>query len=103
LGRNRMMNRILDIAMKTLLGLLMALMLLYCGDWGVMLHRIANHGDAFGTVMVHSVVTSSLKSGNYDIYGQPPVETPCVHAIFPHQGFTPCWYLAKHAEQVTAY
>jgi hypothetical protein len=23
----------------------------------------------------------------------------CVHSLFPHLGFSPCWYLSRHTEK----
>jgi hypothetical protein len=27
----------------------------------------------------------------------------CVHSLFPHMGYQPCWYLSRHSEQRTNY
>jgi len=97
------MERLIDIAKTTLIVVIVSVFLLFCGDWGVVLYKVANHGNALGTITVHRMVTTSLKNGKYDVYALDPVDQTCVNSIFPHQGYTPCWYLQRHTEQITSY
>jgi hypothetical protein len=30
---------------------------------------------------------------------QPEVDAPCVHALFPHLGDSPCWYLQRNSQK----
>ena len=32
------------------------------------------------------------------MFADPEAQT-CVHSLFPHFGYPPCWYLSRHAEQ----
>jgi len=31
----------------------------------------------------------------------PMVSQPCVHSLFPHGGYTPCWYVNRKAQSAT--
>jgi len=79
--------------------LLLAAMV-YGGDWLVVRYRIwRNNKDGFGSVSVTPVYVIHQKSGktNYQ-YAQPEDET-CVHSLFPHFGYSPCWYVSRHREK----
>jgi hypothetical protein len=39
-------------------------------------------------------VGTKLKNGQIEIYNQPVTEV-CVHALFPHGGHRPCWYVRR--------
>jgi hypothetical protein len=97
------LDRIFDYAKTTLLVTLIGGFLLFCGDWLVVLYKIARHDAVIGVVTVHRTVTASLKNGKYDIYAMEPVDETCLNSLFPHQGYTPCWYLRRHSEQITSY
>jgi hypothetical protein len=100
--------RILDYAKMTLVITLLAGFLLFCGDWLLLLYKIARpgglfSGQAFSVVTIDPIITSSLKNGSYNIYAQPPIDQTCINSLFPHQGYTPCWYLRRHTQPVTNY
>jgi hypothetical protein len=41
------------------------------------------------------------KNGKTQFIFDPPAAENCVHALFPHAGCDPCWYLTRHPEQRT--
>jgi len=41
------------------------------------------------------------KNGKTQFIFDPPAPETCVHALFPHAGMQPCWYLSRHPEQRT--
>ena len=77
--------------------LLLALLLVYCGDWVVFEIRLARKA-AFGTVLVQSFLTTPLKGNKaeYDYLGQ--VEQPCARSIFPHASEPACWWVERHKD-----
>jgi hypothetical protein len=81
------------ILMRAVLGLIAAAAIVYVGDAAVLFVRMGQNnlgaGPAFGTVTFY--YTADLKSHQYEIFEQPQTET-CVRAIFPHYGYSPCWY-----------
>lgn len=72
--------------------------LVYGADWLVLQVREHN-GSAHGSVIVDSADVVNEKGGKVEYYFSPPLPTPCVRALFPHQGQAPCWWLARHSEQ----
>ena len=71
--------------------------LLYAGDYLVVRIPIPKSRPAFGTVTVRPYYDVALKSGKSDYYILDPQQQTCVNSLLPHLGFTPCWYLRKHA------
>jgi hypothetical protein len=41
------------------------------------------------------------KNGKTIFTFDPPQPWTCVHAVFPHAGSLPCWYLSRHPDQRT--
>jgi hypothetical protein len=67
----------------------------YAADYAVLQHKMnKNNGDALGSVT--SYYGAALKDGKMEIFtDQPQVET-CVHSVFPHSGYRPCWYASRN-------
>jgi hypothetical protein len=71
--------------------LLVTLVGFYACDYFILELRVAHprFGDAYGQVQVF--YATPLKNGKTEIfYDQPQFET-CVHSVFPHFGYRPCW------------
>jgi hypothetical protein len=69
------------------------LFLVYLGDYAIVRLRSAEkRSDLFGSVEVRTA--STLKNGRVEIYPNPKPEV-CLHSLFPHLGYEPCWYLAR--------
>jgi hypothetical protein len=72
--------------------------LVYAADWAAL--QLREHaGTAHGTVQVDDADVVKEKGGKVEYYYNPPQPTPCVHALFPHEGQSPCWWLARHSDQ----
>jgi hypothetical protein len=53
----------------------------------------------FGTVTVQRYDAISEKSNRTEFIFESPLTLTCVHSLFPHLGYQPCWYLSRHTEQ----
>ncbi len=78
--------------------------LTYCADYLLVRVKMAHPktGNAFGTVQMERLYAIPQKSGKIDYEFdalQPVVDTPCVHALFPHMGENPCWYLQRNSQK----
>ena len=62
--------------------------------------KSANSADAFGSVEFYPA--TKLKNGKLDIYTESPGNEICVHALFPHNGYNPCWYAKRNPVHVVA-
>ena len=88
------MKRILTVAVLSLL-------LLYLGDYLLVGYRIAKARNPFGVVKVESYYAARQKNGKDELYFLPPDTQTCVNSLFPHIGYSPCWYVnRKKTERV---
>ena len=89
---------------RILLGVLLfaisAVALAYAADSLVFRIRVAR-GKAYSSVVVSHYYAVKQKNGKTQFIFDPPAPENCVHALFPHAGCDPCWYLARHPEQRT--
>ena len=75
------------------LAVLVALpVLVYIGDALVLRHRI-DRGRALEPMTVY--VGTKLKSGKVEIFTDQPQTEVCAHALFPHFGYRPCWWVRR--------
>jgi hypothetical protein len=82
--------------------LLAALAVLAYGiDYAIFRYRVSSNRQPFGTVTVQSYYAVGQKNGKTEYLFDPPQPQTCVHALFSHAGYAPCWYLSRHSEQRT--
>jgi hypothetical protein len=83
------------VLVVVILALLVLLpVLVYLGDAVVLHVRIAaSPGRALQTTTVY--LATRLKSGKVEIFTDQPLAEVCAHALFPHFGYRPCWYLRR--------
>jgi hypothetical protein len=72
------------------------LLLIYSGDYAAA--RLKGSGG-LATVPVQPYYAVPLRSGKTEFMLLPPENRTCVHALFPHFGYAPCWYLSGKREQ----
>lgn len=80
--------------------LVAAVAIAYIVDTLIFWHKLsANRSTAFGAVQVF--LTTPTKGNRLEIFTDQPQIVTCAHALFPHEGATPCWYASRHTtEQV---
>jgi hypothetical protein len=74
-------------------------MVTYAGDWALFNIR----GARTAKVTVSHFVSAPLKNNKQEIDYLGSEEQTCSFTLFPQAGYTPCWYLRKHTNQVTTY
>jgi hypothetical protein len=94
----RILKRVLGITALSLCGVLG---IAYASDYLSVRYRIPGNREQFGTMTVRRYDAVQEKNGKTEFLFNPPEAQTCVHSLFPHFGYTPCWYLARHAEQRT--
>jgi hypothetical protein len=52
---------------------------------------------------VSHFVSAPLKGQKQEIDYVGSEDVPCSLSIYPQDGFTPCWYLRRHTNQVSTY
>jgi hypothetical protein len=81
---------------RTALIIISLLALVYAGDYASVRIPIPSGRNPYSTVRVRPYLDVPLKSGKSDLYFLPPQQQTCVNSLFPHLGYSPCWYLRKH-------
>ncbi len=61
--------------------------------------RIARHSDPTSKVQVHVVLAIPQKNHRTEFIQGETEDQTCVHSVFPHRGWQPCWYLQRHTEK----
>ena len=87
--------------LATILTLLGAAALAFGLDYAVFHLRVAANWNPYGVVTVDHYYAVQQKSGKTQFIFDPPAPQTCAHALFPHSGLLPCWYLSRHPEQRT--
>jgi len=74
----------------------------YVADYAAVAIPIPKGRAAYSTVIVRPYLDVGLKSGKSDLYFLPPQKQTCVNSLFPHLGYSPCWYLRRNTHPRTA-
>ena len=92
------------LAKRILIAFVSAALLVYAGDFVSVRVRMVHPkpGNPFETVTALRILAIDEK-GNKTEYSvdplQPQQTAECVHALFPHNGDPPCWYLKRKFAQ----
>jgi hypothetical protein len=71
----------------------------YAADYVAIHYRVATNRQPFDQITVSSYEAVPQKNGKTEFIFNPPEAQTCVHALFPHFGYQPCWYLQRHRER----
>jgi len=74
---------------------------MFVADYSVLRIRATTNRNAYGVVTVNHYYAVLQKNGKTQFIFDPPQDQTCVHTLFPHAGFLPCWYLIRHPDQRT--
>ena len=79
---------------RIILAIVGILVLVYAADWVVFSRRSSGaNGNALRSVTFY--YASPTKSGRADVYFDQPQTEVCARSLFPHSGYSPCWYSRK--------
>ena len=85
----------LQLLKRTLGGMLLAAVLVYVGDDLAVRLPIPKSRNPYGTVQIRSYYAIPQKDRKTEFYSGDKETDTCVHALFPHFGYNPCWYLER--------
>ena len=94
---NRFLRRLIA---AVFLGAAALTLIAYAADYAVFRYHLGTNA-AFGQITASSYDAVQQKNGKTVYLFNPPEPQTCVHALFPHAGFVPCWYLQRHTEPRT--
>lgn len=75
--------------------LVVLVIVLYFGDYVVVRLR----SEPTGTCQITKLYAVLQKDGKTSYEAGEPETQTCVNSIFPHLGYSPCWYLKRHKTQ----
>jgi len=89
---------------RLLIGAVAAVAVLYIGDYLSVRIRAMHPkpADPFESIKTLRVLAIPEKNGKteYEVDAQNPEQTvTCVHSLFPHYGYSPCWYVKPRINQ----
>jgi hypothetical protein len=89
---------------RILVGVVMASVVLYLGDYlSVRIRAVRpKPADPFESLKALRVLAIPEKNGKteYEVDTQNPEQTvTCVRSLFPHYGYSPCWYVKPRLNQ----
>jgi hypothetical protein len=82
-----------------LLALVGALCVAYVVDFALARYRMAGNHNAFGSVTIdrYSAIAEKANKTEFNYLGSE--NRTCLHSLFPHAGYPPCWYARRHTQQ----
>jgi hypothetical protein len=91
---------------RILYALLLLLAMAYGYDYASVRRRKSAQkpGDPFDVVTYPHLLAIPQKRNkiDYELDAQSPMESEsCVHSLFPHYGYTPCWYVLRRSKSPT--
>ena len=92
------------VAKRTLVVVVVLLAALYVGDYLSVRLRMSgsNYLGVLGSIQIRRYWEIPSKSGKFEYSFDAPQMQTCVHSLFPHLGYTPCWYLNRNKLQRVA-
>ena len=87
------------LLVRVILFAVVLIALIYAGDYLSLRYRIPHNRPQFGTVTVAEMYAIHEKNGKTEYQFPPPQDEVCVQSLFPHFGYSPCWYVRRHAEK----
>lgn len=79
-------------------GVILAL-LTYAGDYLSVRYRNRKGRDVFSTVIIQPYYAIHEKNGKTEYDFAEPQSQVCIHSLFPHFGYSPCWYVNGHTDK----
>jgi hypothetical protein len=85
---------------RILVATILLLVILYASDYLFAVIRKNNPKarQAFGTVTVQHYYSIPHKDGKAELVFQDPQTQACIRSLFPHFGYTPCWYARRESQ-----
>jgi hypothetical protein len=93
------MERLKGLLLRIVVAVVLLVLLAYAGDYISVRYRIPKGRDPFSTVTIQPYYAIHEKNGRteYD-FAQPETQV-CVRSLFPHLGYSPCWYVNRHTDK----
>jgi len=90
------MRHVLIIVWRSLLAFVVLLAAVYVCEDLVLRYRLSHNSGSAVLEQVPIVEAGEIKGGKLEFYFDQGESQTCVHALFPHFGSGPCWYVKRH-------
>ena len=87
-----------NILLRIIAAVLLALMT-YAGDYLSVRFKIPKSREAFSSVTVQPYYAIHERNGRTEYDFAQPQPQVCVNSLFPHFGYSPCWYVKRHTDK----
>jgi hypothetical protein len=88
-----------NILLRIVGAVMLLALITYAGDYLTVRYKIPNGRDPFSAVTVQPYYAIHEKNGRTEFDFAQPQSQVCVRSLFPHFGYSPCWYLKRHADK----
>ena len=80
---------------RIIVAVLVLVVAVYAVDFLLLRHKMssADQKIAFGTIT--TFYATPTKDGRMEVFTDQPQTETCVHSLFPHSGYRPCWYASR--------
>jgi hypothetical protein len=85
--------------LRTVAAMVLLALVTYAGDYFFLRYRSSVGHDPFATVAVQPYYAIHQKNGKVEYDFAAPENQTCILSLFPHFGYSPCWYLKRHTEK----
>jgi len=83
---------------RVIAGLVLLLGFVYAVDYLSLHYQIPRRAQ-LGTVSVREMYEIHEKNNKTEYQFPPAQDQNCVNSLFPHFGYSPCWYLERHSQK----
>lgn len=80
---------------RALVAVLLLMATLYVCDYASVRYRIYEKRNPLGTVQIQRYYAVRQKDRKTEFIFADPEARTCVYSLFPHLGYSPCWYLGR--------
>jgi hypothetical protein len=80
---------------RALVAVLLLIATLYVCDYASVHYRIYEKRNPLGTVQIQRYYAVREKNRKTEFMFTDPETETCIYSLFPHLGYSPCWYLSR--------
>ena len=80
---------------RVLIAILLLAAALYICDYASIRYRLSKNHSPLGTVQIQRYYAVREKDRKTEFMFAEPETQTCVHSLFPHLGYRPCWYVGR--------
>lgn len=79
--------------------ILLLLAAIWPSDYLLWRYRVRSGKNPYGSHVVTTYYVIPQKNNRVEMVSGGKATERCVNALIPHEGYRPCWYVARHTEQ----